>query len=183
MQNARNFSVSIFVSGPGAKIRWSESSANCKTPYILNSYQFKISIYCGTFSDCDLFRCHCHPSFLNISNCSAALRPSNRATFVEDLYFCMHRIELHSVTVIGCAQNKAKYCTRQCYCTSCTNTQHFKRSFVLLWMLWNCLCLHHHAQIAGLLQRRSQTLKLDVKLGIFGTALRVNNVTDGTQHT
>lgn len=89
--------------------------------YTLNSYQFKISIYWGTFSDCDLFRCHCHPSFLNISNCSAQ-RPSNRATFAEDLYFCMHRIELHSVTVIGCAQNKAKYCTRQCYCTSCTNT-------------------------------------------------------------
>ena len=40
-----------------------------------------------------------------------------------------------------------------------------------------------YAQIAGLLQGRSQTLKLDVKLGIFGTALRLNNVTDGTQHT
>ena len=34
VQNAKNFSVSIFMSGPGAKIRWSESSANCKTPVL-----------------------------------------------------------------------------------------------------------------------------------------------------
>ena len=30
----------------------------------------------------------------------------------------MHRIELHSVTVIGCAQNKAKYCTQLCTATA-----------------------------------------------------------------
>ena len=87
--------------------------------YILNSYPFKRTrIYRGTFSDCDLFRCHCHPSLLNVSHCSAVQRLSNRATFVEDQYFCIHRIELHSVTVIGCAQNKALYCNQLCTATA-----------------------------------------------------------------
>ena len=89
--------------------------------YILNSYSFKISIYCGPFSDCDSIQVSLSSNLLKHQQLQYRIqRPSNRATVVGDLYFCMHRIELHSVTVIGCAQNKAKYCTQQCHCTSCT---------------------------------------------------------------
>ena len=90
----------------------------------------------------------------------------------------MHRIELHSVTVIGCAQNKAKYCTQLCTATA-PHVPKFLKQFRFYFEYYEIfVCLHPHAQIAGLLQRRSQTLKLDVKLRNFGTAPRVNKVTE-----
>ena len=91
----------------------------------------------------------------------------------------MHRIKLHSVAVIGCAQNKAKHCTPPATAIA-PHVQTFLRQFRLHFEHYEMFMPPSLRPDCWIVTEKVTGIKIRCKAQCFWrcTALRVNNVTE-----